>query len=194
MTHPVKQCSESLLLPVRLLVFDVDGVLTRGEVIYSAGGLTGLQEAKCFHVRDGLGFGLARAAGLRIAWITGRRSQVVEHRAAELLVQNLHQGARDKAAVLRLVQKELEAEPVETLYMGDDLNDLPAFELAAVRVAPAGAAREALEAANWVTECRGGEGAAREVIDTLLEVQGRLEEAKERFLARLRVEQDPFVQ
>ena len=176
-----------ILQPIRLIAMDVDGVLTRGDVTY-LGGEGRLFEAKSFNVRDGLGFGLARQAGLKIAWITGRSSVVVDHRAAELRIDVLRQGARDKGQVLRQLQQELGIARAETLYAGDDLNDLLAFEEAAVTAAPSDAARRVQDAAAWITRAPGGGGVAREIIDAVLAAQGRLDEAAERFLDSLRRE------
>lgn len=191
---PVTTNSETqILLPVRLIAMDVDGVLTRGDVTY-VGGEGELLEAKAFNVRDGLGFGLARQAGLKIAWITGRCSAVVDRRAAELGIDVVRQGVRDKGRVLRQLQQELGVGRAETLYAGDDLNDLLAFEEAAVTVAPSDGLRQVQEAAAWVTDASGGGGVAREIIDAVLAAQGRLDEVAGLFLDSLRQEGSSPVQ
>jgi len=180
------------LRPLRLLALDVDGVLTRGEITWGEAADGSLFEAKSFSARDGLGLGLARAAGLEVAWVTGRASPVVTRRAEELGVTHVLQGARDKGAVLTALLDRLGLTREATLYAGDDLNDLPAFAVAGVTVAVADAADRLRSAAHWVTAAPGGGGAVREVVDAVLAAQGRTETAEAAFLARLRGEQRPL--
>jgi 3-deoxy-D-manno-octulosonate 8-phosphate phosphatase (KDO 8-P phosphatase) len=178
------------LHPLRLVAMDVDGVLTDGALTWSgpdAGGV--LWETKRFHSRDGLAISVALLAGLLVAWLTGRRSPIVERRARELRVEELHQGARDKQAVLAALCERLGLEAREVAYIGDDLNDLPAYGVAGVRIAVADAAAELIEAADWVTNGRGGNGAVREVIETILRAQDRWNQAIGLYLERLREEQ-----
>src|SRR5688572_4488108 len=177
------------LMPLRLLAMDVDGVLTEGGITWSAFPDGSLYESKTFSVKDGLGISLAIAAGLHIAWITGRQSALVNRRAQELKVTHLCQGARDKRAVLAAYAKGHGLTSEQVLYIGDDLNDLPAFEFAAVKVAVADAVAELKSAADWVTVAPGGRGAVREVIDAVLAAQGIKDEAVGTFLARLEAEQ-----
>lgn len=164
---------------------DVDGVLTDGSITWGVDASGALLELKTFNARDGLGLSLARAAGLHVAWITGRASPIVERRAAELKVQEVRQGARDKRRTLAELAQRLGLAREEILYIGDDLNDLPAFDVAGVTVAPADAAPAVRERARWVTEAPGGHGAVREVVDLLLRAQGRYEEAAAQFLEGL---------
>jgi 3-deoxy-D-manno-octulosonate 8-phosphate phosphatase (KDO 8-P phosphatase) len=182
----------ALLPPLRLLAMDVDGVLTDGSIAWgeTAGGE--LLELKAFSARDGLGLSLARAAGLEVAWITGRASALTAHRAAELGVGHLRQGSRDKRVVLGRLRKELGLAREQVLYLGDDLNDLPAFAEAGVCVAVADAVAEVRGAAGWVTTAQGGRGAVREVVDAVLRAQGRYDAAVAAFLDRLRAEQRPM--
>jgi 3-deoxy-D-manno-octulosonate 8-phosphate phosphatase (KDO 8-P phosphatase) len=172
-----------------LLAMDVDGVLTDGSITWGvdAGGM--LLELKSFNVKDGLGISLARAAGLRIAWITGRTSPIVEGRAAELGVHEVCQWARNKQRVLEEVTARMGLAREQVLYIGDDLNDLPAFAVAGVRVAVADAVEAVREQADWVTTTPGGRGAVREVVETVLRAQGRWEEGLQSFLSRLAEEQ-----
>ncbi len=181
---------ETKLRPVRLLAMDVDGVLTDGSITWGAGPDGGLIELKRFNVRDGLGISLVQSVGLEVAWITGRVSPTVARRAEELKVREVVQWARDKRRALRDLMERRSFHPEEVLYLGDDLNDLPAFEAAGVRVAVADAVPAVRERADWVTEAAGGAGAVREVVDAVLRAQGRWEEALAAFLARLREEQD----
>lgn len=174
------------LAAVRLLAMDVDGVLTDGTIIWSASPEDGaVVESKSFSVKDGLGLSLARAAALTVVWITGRTSGVVERRAAELGVTELHQGARDKTAVLEEIKRRLALPPAAILYIGDDLNDIPAFHAVGVGVAVADAAPEVRALAHWVTSAPGGKGAVREVVEAVLRAQGRWDEALKRYYQRL---------
>ena len=174
------------LAAVRLLAMDVDGVLTDGTIIWTARPQGGAAlESKSFSVKDGLGLSLARAAGLPVVWITGRTSSVVERRAVELGVTELHQWARNKAVVLEEIKSRHALPAAAILFVGDDLNDVPAFHAVGVRVAVADAAPEVRALADWVTRAGGGRGAIREVVETVLGAQGRWEEVVERFYQRL---------
>jgi len=175
---------EARLAAVRLLAMDVDGVLTDGRIIWSAGG-SELIETKAFDVKDGLGISLARAGGIRIAWITGRASALVAHRARELHVERLLERVRDKGAALVELGAEWGIAAAETAFIGDDLNDLLAFRRAGLRIAVADATKEVREAADWVTAAPGGRGAVREVVEALLQARGVWEAAQERFLTAL---------
>jgi len=169
------------LAKVQLLVFDVDGVLTQGEIIYTDEGA----EAKVFDVRDGLGIRVASAAGLGLALMTGRASSVVQRRARDLRVPEVLQRVGDKAAALRKLA-EGKGIPLERVaFMGDDLNDLEAMRVAGVSIAPADGAAEVREEADLVTDAPGGRGAAREAVEAILRAQGRWEEAVSRYLKGL---------
>jgi YrbI family 3-deoxy-D-manno-octulosonate 8-phosphate phosphatase len=180
---------EERLASVRLLAMDVDGVLTDGTIVWTARPQGGaVVESKSFSVRDGLGLSLARTAGLQIAWITGRTSSVVERRAVELGVTELHQWARNKAVVLAEIKNRHALPTAALLYVGDDLNDVPAFREAGVRVAVADAAPELQAMADWITQAGGGRGAIREVVETVLRARGRWEDVVTRFYQRLEQE------
>ena len=184
-----QQALDGRLLAVRLVAMDVDGVQTDGAITWSVGEDGGLIESKSFNARDGLAHGLLRAGGISVAWVTGRRSLLVERRARELRVDHLCQGARDKRFVLRELARALGLAAESVLYIADDLNDLPAFEAAGVRVAVADAVEEVRLRADWVTASPGGGGAVREVADRVLRSQGRWRDAVDSFLERLREEQ-----
>lgn len=186
----LKAPSTAQLVPISLLAMDVDGVLTDGGIIWGVDTAGELLELKGFNVRDGLALSMARTVGLEVAWITGRRSAIVEKRAAELGVREVHQGSRDKRRVLHGLLDRRALAPEQALYIGDDLNDLPAFEAAGLRVTVAGAPEELVERADWVTRAGGGAGAVREVVEAVLKAQGRWHQAVEAFLQRLREEQD----
>jgi len=152
------------LARIRLLAFDVDGVLTDGAILVAADGA----ESKTFHVRDGLGLVAARRAGLRIAFVSGRISAAVAARARELGVDALREGVRDKAAAVRELRRAFGATRSETLFVGDDLVDLPAFDESGVAIAVADAHPRVLAAAAAVCAAGGGRGAAREVVEAVL--------------------------
>ena len=163
---------------VKLIALDVDGTLTDGTLLYSDSDV----QSKAFHVADGLGIVMAQAAGLKIAVISGRASRTVERRMTELKVPDLVQNCGDNAAALQALLAKYELRPDEAAYVGDDINDLPAFAVAGVRIAVANAA-EALKAqADWITPRSGGFGAVRDAIDEILRRQGRLNEAAQAYL------------
>jgi 3-deoxy-D-manno-octulosonate 8-phosphate phosphatase (KDO 8-P phosphatase) len=149
---------------IRLLVLDVDGVLTDGGLFVSASG----EEAKRFHVHDGLALVAARKAGLQIAILSARASAAVTRRMTELGVGEVHQGVTDKAGALDALRERLGLAVGEVAMMGDDLPDLPAMARAGLALAPANAAAEVKRAAHWVARRRGGDGAVREAVEMLL--------------------------
>ena len=168
---------------VKLIVLDVDGTLTDGTICYSDDGT----QAKAFHVADGLGIVMAQAVGLRVAVISGRASRAVENRLAELKVTDLVQKCGDKAGAMRVLMSKYELHPNEVAYVGDDINDLPAFEVAGVNIAVANACETLKLKADWVTPRSGGTGAVRDAIEEILRRQGRLEEAEAAFLAQAKL-------
>ena len=149
---------------IRLLVLDVDGVLTDGGLFVSASG----EEAKRFHVHDGLALVAARKAGLQIAILSARASAAVTRRMTELGVGEVHQGVTDKVGALDALRERLGLAVGEVAMMGDDLPDLPAMACAGLALAPANAAAEVKRAAHWVARRRGGDGAVREAVEMLL--------------------------
>jgi YrbI family 3-deoxy-D-manno-octulosonate 8-phosphate phosphatase len=166
---------------IRLLVTDVDGVLTDGAVIYG----TGQVELKAFNIKDGLGIRLATWGGLPVLWLTGRSSEVLTRRAAELGAEVV-QGASDKDARLRAVARDHGVALDEIAYVADDLNDLPALRLVGLPIAVADAVPEVHALAAYTTAASGGRGAVREVIELILRGQGRWDAAMETYLTRIR--------
>jgi 3-deoxy-D-manno-octulosonate 8-phosphate phosphatase (KDO 8-P phosphatase) len=158
---------------VRLLVLDVDGVLTDGRITYTADGI----EIKSFHVRDGSAVKLWERLGGRVAIISGRTSKAVDVRAAELGIAWVVQGASDKSAAFGRVLDTAGVTAAETCAVGDDLPDLPLLRECGLGVAVADACPEARAAAGYVTHTRGGHGVVREVVELLLRAQGRWAEA-----------------
>ena len=154
--------------PVRALFFDVDGVLTDGR-IYLAGDGT---EFKVFDTKDGHGMRKAIAAGLKIAWISGRTSPATAARARDLGVHACFQGVRDKLAKYETVRRRWKIARRQTAALGDDEPDVPMLEAAGFSACPADAAPQALKAAKLVLKNLGGRGAAREFIEIVLRRNG----------------------
>ena len=163
---------------IKLIVLDVDGTLTDGTLAYSDSGA----QAKAFHVADGLGIVMAQSVGLKIAVVSGRASRMVETRMAELKVSDLVQNCGDKAAALRSLLARYDLSPKEAAFVGDDINDLPAFMVAGVKIAVANASDRLKAQADWITPRPGGQGAVRDAIDEILRRQGRLDEAVQAYL------------
>ncbi len=166
---------------VKLLALDVDGTLTDGGLYLSESG----ESLKRFHAQDGLGIVLAAHVGLRVGWITGRKSAIVAARAEALGVKTLRQGVHDKAAALREIGEELGVALSEMAFMGDDLNDLPALNAVGFALAPKNAVPSVLARADWVSSKSGGNGAVRDAIDTILTARGDLMLAEKLYLASL---------
>ncbi|MEX0618786.1 MAG: HAD-IIIA family hydrolase [Pseudohongiellaceae bacterium] len=150
-----------------LLVLDVDGVLTDGKLYYGSTG----EEIKAFHILDGHGIKLLQAAGVRVAIITGRKSEPVARRAAEMGVELVFQGREDKLAALQELLQSLQIDASATAYVGDDLLDLPALRAAGIGITVPNGHKQVREAADLETDTEGGSGAVREVCDFLLETR-----------------------
>jgi YrbI family 3-deoxy-D-manno-octulosonate 8-phosphate phosphatase len=153
---------------IEVLILDVDGVLTDGGIVYGDDG----REWKHFHARDGSGIKLWQAAGKTTAILSGRVSSAVERRAAELGVTRIIQGVERKLPEMFRLLDELGLTPDQACCVGDDLADLPLVETCGLGVAVADACTDLRRIAHLVTTVRGGDGAVREVIETILGVQG----------------------
>jgi 3-deoxy-D-manno-octulosonate 8-phosphate phosphatase (KDO 8-P phosphatase) len=153
---------------LRLLLTDVDGVLTDGTFLMLPDG----REAKAFHIRDGLGVVLAQRAGLKVGLLSGRSSPAVDRRARELEITLVRQGVADKARAFRDVLASEGLAPHEVAYIGDDLADLPVITEVGLSAAPADAPFEVKAAAFMVTEARGGHGCFREFVEAILRARG----------------------
>lgn len=154
---------------LRLVLTDCDGVLTDGGVYYSERG----EELKRFNIRDGMGVERLRTlAGIETGIVTGELSGAVLHRAEKLGIAECHLGAKDKAAVLRDIMARLNLGSDEIAYLGDDVNDLPAFALAGLTACPADAFAPVRAAAQVVLEASGGHGAFREFAELVLKARG----------------------
>ena len=154
---------------IKLLLLDVDGVMTDGRIIYLNGG----GEAKAFDVKDGHGLKLIQRAGIRVGIITGRQSEVVARRAAELGIEIVYQGAKDKLQPFMEILEKLGLEPSEIAYVGDDVVDLPVMRQVGFSATVADAVEDIKPYVDLVTSRPGGRGAVREVCDFLLKQSGR---------------------
>ncbi|HRQ65885.1 MAG TPA: HAD hydrolase family protein [Xanthomonadaceae bacterium] len=155
---------------IRLMVFDVDGVLTDGRLHFGADG----REHKEFHVHDGLGLKLLRAAGIEVAVLTARTSPIVASRMAELGIDHVYQGQEAKLACFERLVAALRLDNADVGFMGDDLPDLAVMRRVGLAIAPANATDAVLAAAHWRTCRAGGNGAAREACELLLSAQDKL--------------------
>lgn len=162
---------------IKLLLLDVDGVLTDGSLVYSSDGV----EAKCFNTQDGLGLRLLQDSGVAVGIITARTSTMVERRAQDLRIAHVIQGSRDKLVAFEDILKQTGLRPPQTAYMGDDLMDLPLLNHVGLAIAPANGVAEIRQRVHYTTERGGGHGAVREVCDLILEAQGNLERMRAQF-------------
>jgi 3-deoxy-D-manno-octulosonate 8-phosphate phosphatase (KDO 8-P phosphatase) len=158
---------------IKLLVFDVDGVLTDGGLYYGADG----EVLKRFNVKDGHALVMARLTGLPSAVLTARTSKIVAVRGEELKLAAVLQGQKYKAPGLRTLAASLSLKPEECAYMGDDTNDLPPMELAGLSACPADGDMEVRKVADFVSKHTGGHGAARDFVERVLKAQGRWQQA-----------------
>ena len=154
---------------MKLLVLDVDGVLTDGGLWYDSNG----QLIKRFDVRDGLGIRLLQQAGLQIALLSGGQGGATDVRARQLGIQHCLVGIKDKVHALHTLQKDLNVSPTETVFVGDDLNDLAVRPVVALLLAPTDACTAVRRGANFVLCRRGGHGAVRELAERILQARGR---------------------
>ena len=169
---------------IKMLVMDVDGTLTDASMIF-----LGDEEVKVFSALDGLGIRLAMSYGLGIAWITGNTSRAVTVRAQKLGVEDVYQGARFKTAALDDLTSRRGLSLDEIAYIGDDLNDLPVMESVGFSFAVSNAVDEVKARASVVTARRGGAGAVRDAIETILKARGVWDDAVAGFLKRLQEEE-----
>ncbi|MFZ5775517.1 MAG: KdsC family phosphatase [Thermodesulfobacteriota bacterium] len=163
---------------VRLLLLDVDGVLTDGSIVYTHSGT----EMKSFNTKDGFGIRILQEAGVEVGVITARSSEAVRRRAQDLKLAHVYQGVRDKIEAFTAILAEQRLEPVQVAYMGDDWLDLPLLTRVGLAAAPADAVTEVRQTAHYVTRQVGGRGAVRELCDLIIEAKGRRDELLARYL------------
>ncbi len=161
------------LQAIRLVILDVDGVLTTGQLRYSGEGDTSVQID--FHVRDGLGIKLLQRAGIDVGIITARTSPAVTQRMAYLGVQHVFQGQHDKIAAYIQLRDTLQLTDMQIAYMGDDLPDLPLLHRVGFSATVADATPLLHKAVDWISETNGGRGAVREFAEHILQAQGKLD-------------------
>ena len=164
---------------IRLMVFDVDGVLTDGRLWYGPSG----EELKVFHSFDGHGLKMLAGSGVPCALLSGRRSAAVTARAAELGIAHVYQGIEDKLSTYREILAQQRLKPEETGFMGDELVDLPVLTRCGFACAPHEAPEAVRGRVHYVAAARAGRGAAREVCEFVMQAQGRLEPALRSYLA-----------
>ena len=162
---------------VELILSDVDGVMTDGGVVIDNQGI----EIKQFHIRDGLGIKLWRRAGFRFGLVTGRSSQIVRMRAAELGIEIVRQGVEDKLSVVEQIVAELGLRPQQVCFVGDDLPDMPVLAYVGFGVAVGDGSDDLRQAAHYVTKSPGGRGAVRETIELILKAQGRWDDLIQKY-------------
>lgn len=163
---------------IRVVIFDVDGVLTDGSLLLGDDG----QEYKAFYSRDGHGMKMLRASGVEIAIITGRSSEVVKHRVADLGIQHVYQGQLNKIAAFEHLVGELGVDADAIAYVGDDVVDLPVMRKVGFAIAVQDAHPLVKQHAHWQTPSNGGRGAARDVCELIMEAQGTLQAQLQRYL------------
>jgi 3-deoxy-D-manno-octulosonate 8-phosphate phosphatase (KDO 8-P phosphatase) len=167
------------LADIKLLVLDVDGVLTDGSIIINLDG----SETKMFNVVDGHGIKMWKRAGLKVAFLSGRFSQPTDHRAKQLDIDYCMQDCKEKLPALKKMLSDLNISPEQTAYIGDDLPDLPPMKYVAFPVTVCGAVEEIKAVAAHVTTLPGGKGAVRELIEYVLKKTGAWQRLMERYLA-----------
>jgi 3-deoxy-D-manno-octulosonate 8-phosphate phosphatase (KDO 8-P phosphatase) len=163
---------------IKLLLLDVDGVLTDGSIIYNDNGT----ETKVFNVNDGLGIRLLMEAGLKVGIVTGRTSKALYHRCNNLGISLVFDGVHEKTSVLELISEQTGLLADEIAFVGDDLPDLPLLRRVGLSIAVADAHETVIENVDMVTSKKGGDGAVREVCEAILKAQGFWNKILENFL------------
>ena len=174
MTQELKQLAQ----PIKLAVFDIDGIMTDGRLYFTSLG----DEIKAFNVKDGLGLKLLRDTGVEVAIITGRTSELVKRRANDLKIEKLVQGREDKKTALKELLKNEKLSPEQVAYMGDDLPDLAAIRYVGLGVTVADGLPLVKQHANLITEKNGGDGAVREFCEWLMLAQGTFNQVMDKYL------------
>ena len=156
---------------IRLVVFDVDGVLTDGSLYIGEDG----QEYKAFYARDGMGLKMLQASGISIGIISARNSPVVTHRMRSLGIEHVFQGQSDKLVAFQQLCQQMQLQSYQVAYVGDDVNDVPVMLQAGLAIAVADAHALVIKHSHWQTQANGGRGAAREICELIMQAQGTLD-------------------
>jgi len=165
---------------IEMIGMDVDGVLTRGDIVIMESG----EEIKSWNVKDRLGFNLARRTGnLKFAWISGRGCKQVEERAKELKIEAVRLKRMDKNEAFEEILKEFKLKAENFAYIGDDLIDIPVLKKAGLSFCPKDAPEEVKQIVDYVTKAEGGQGVLREVIEMILKLQEKWEEATREYFS-----------
>ncbi|MDP2854941.1 MAG: HAD-IIIA family hydrolase [Smithellaceae bacterium] len=173
----LKKEIQGKLKKIKMLVLDVDGVMTDGSIIMDSDG----REMKNFNVRDGHGLVMIQRHGMQVAILTGRTSAVVDHRARDLKITEVYQGALNKKEIFAQILKKNNLTPETIAYMGDDIVDIPVLKMVGFSVAVADALELVKKTVDYVTVNRGGQGAVREICEMLLMAQGHWPEVAARY-------------
>ncbi len=172
MHKTITQTTLSKAKNIKLLICDVDGVMTDGSLFFGDNGL----EYKAFHSRDGLGIIMLQRSGIPLAIITARTSEVVTHRMKNLNIDLVFQGQLDKVKAFEQLCEQVKLKPEQVAYIGDDLVDLPVMKRVGLAIAVADAHERVIHFADWTTAHKGGHGAVRDACELLMEAQSTLEE------------------
>ena len=164
---------------IRLVLFDVDGVLTDGRLFFSDSG----DEGKSFHARDGLGINLLQQSGVAVGIITARQSRLVEHRARDLDIQHLYQGRKEKFPAYRELCNDLGLSAAEVAFVGDDVVDLPIMLDVGLAITVPEGHKLVKQHAHWTTPSKGGYCAARDACELIIYSQGTYSKMMEKFLS-----------
>lgn len=177
---PLRQRALARAKDIKLLLLDVDGVLTDGNLLYAGNG----EESKAFNTQDGFGLRLLREAGLEVGVITARKSEVVARRAEELKMHYIYQGIPNKNDAYKEVMKVSGLKPYQIAYMGDDWLDLVLLQQVGLAIVPANGVREVKEIAHFITERSGGAGAVRDACDLIIESKNLVMELLQKYKNR----------
>lgn len=170
------------LKKIKLLILDVDGVMTDGRIIFDSNGV----ESKFFNVKDGHGIKMLQRSGIEVAIISGRESAVVTNRAAELGIAQVYQKSLDKVTPFRKILQDTALAADQVAFMGDDLIDIPVLKLAGFAATPADGNPDVIPYVDYIALKGGGWGAVREVCDMIIKAQGKWEEATDRYFRACR--------
>ena len=166
---------------IKLVLFDVDGVLTDGKILLHADG----SESKTFDIKDGTAIVWAQRLGLTVGFLSARTSAATSQRAAQLGITLINQGVRSKLDTYDQIADSLMLDDEQVAYMGDDILDLPVLLRVGLAAAPSDAAQDVRTRVHWVSQCKGGAGAARELIELILRAQGRWESLVATYLSEV---------